>query len=255
MNDKKEKQQPAESSAEPLTKKVAKFSALIYLGLAITVVIVATVGIFNMSYDYDVDLGQISLPDMDISDISMPDFSLPDIDNSTDSPVNNEQSGVTDEIQSSDTSKEPPVIKYYCPVKGEIIKNYSMDALVFSQTMGDYRVHSGIDIAAEEGAEVYAGADGQVTNVYYDNYYGRSVEITHPDGIVSVYSNLDGDTINVKVGDTVTTGTRIGKIGDTSLTELADEAHLHFAVKVNGVNVNPLDYITEESKSASLGIK
>ena len=154
MNDKKEKQQPAESSAEPLTKKVAKFSALIYLGLAITVVIVATVGIFNMSYDYDVDLDQISLPDMDISDISMPDFSLPDIDNSIDSPVNNEQSGVTDEIQSSDTSEESPVIKYYCPVKGEIIKNYSMDALVFSQTMGDYRVHSGIDIAAEEGTPV-----------------------------------------------------------------------------------------------------
>ena len=114
---------------------------------------------------------------------------------------------------------------------------------------------STIDIAAEEGAEVYAGAAGEVTNVYYDNYYGKSVEITHPDGIVSVYSNLDSESINVKVGDNVRVGARLGRIGDTSLTELADEAHLHFGVKVNGVSVNPLDYITEESKSASLGIK
>ena len=141
------------------------------------------------------------------------------------------------------------------PLTGEKVVDYAMDCLTYNPTTRDWRTHDGIDIAAEEGAEVYAGADGEVTGVYYDNYYGRSVEITHPDGIVSVYSNLDGETINVKVGDTVKTGARIGKIGDSSLTELADEAHLHFAVKVNGVNVNPLDYITEESKSASLGIK
>ena len=47
---------------------------------------------------------------------------------------------------------------------------------------------------------------------------------------------------------------KIGVIGDTSLSELADEPHLHFEVKVGDVSVNPLDYISEESKSASLGI-
>lgn len=164
---------------------------------------------------------------------------------------------------SSDTSEDnkkpepekPKATSFVAPLVGVVAKEHSLEMPVFSATLNEWRVHTGIDIAAEDGAEVYAGADGEVTNVYYDNYYGRSVEITHPDGIVSVYSNLDGETINVKVGDTVKTGARIGKIGDSSLTELADEAHLHFAVKVNGVNVNPLDYITEESKSASLGIK
>ena len=151
--------------------------------------------------------------------------------------------------------EKPKATTFVSPLVGVVAKGHSLEMPVFSATLNEWRMHTGIDIAAEEGSEVFAGAAGKVTNVYYDNYYGRSVEITHPDGIVSVYANLDGDTINVKVGDSVSTGARIGKIGDTSLTELADEAHLHFAVKVNGVNVNPLDYITEESKSASLGIK
>lgn len=177
-----------------------------------------------------------------------------------DVPPVDENPPITDKLPPSneDTNKEPEKPKattFVAPLVGVVSKGHSMDTPVFSATLNEWRVHTGIDIAAEEGAEVYAGAAGEVTNVYYDNYYGKSVEITHPDGIVSVYSNLDSESINVKVGDNVRVGARLGRIGDTSLTELADEAHLHFGVKVNGVSVNPLDYITEESKSASLGIK
>lgn len=151
--------------------------------------------------------------------------------------------------------EKPKPTSFVAPLVGVVAKEHSLEMPVFSATLNEWRVHTGIDIAAEDGAEVYAGADGVVTKVYYDNYYGNSVELTHPDGIVSVYSNLDAETINVREGDEVSVGARLGKIGDTSLTELADEPHLHFSVKVNGVTVNPLDYITEESKSASLGIK
>ncbi len=165
---------------------------------------------------------------------------------------------VSDETPPEETTPEPETPKatsFAAPVVGTVAKSHSLEMPVFSATLNEWRVHTGIDIAADDGTPVYAGADGTVTNVYYDNYYGKSVEVTHPDGIVSVYSNLDGDTIAVKTGDSVKTGTKLGTIGDTSLTELADEPHLHFSVKVNGVNVNPLDYITEESKSASLGMK
>ncbi len=178
-----------------------------------------------------------------------------------DTPPIDENPPITDNTPPStddNSDKEPEKPKattFVAPLVGVVAKGHSMDTPVFSATLNEWRVHTGIDIAAEEGAEVYAGAAGEVTNVYYDNYYGKSVEITHPDGIVSVYSNLDSESINVKVGDNVRVGARLGRIGDTSLTELADEAHLHFGVKVNGVSVNPLDYITEESKSASLGIK
>lgn len=161
----------------------------------------------------------------------------------------------TDNSDKTPEPEKPKATSFVAPLVGVVAKGHSLEMPVFSATLNEWRVHTGIDIQAEAGAEVYAAADGKVTNIYYDNYYGKAVEITHPDGIVSVYANLDGETINVKVGDSVNVGARIGKIGETSLTELADEPHLHFAVKVNGVAVNPLDYITEESRSASLGIK
>ena len=90
--------------------------------------------------------------------------------------------------------------------------------------------------------------------MYNDPFLGKTVEITHDGGIVSIYSNLSATDVSVSVGDKVISGAKIGTVGDTSLIELADEPHVHFEVKVGDVSVNPLDYITEESKQASLGI-
>ena len=101
---------------------------------------------------------------------------------------------------------------------------------------------------------MFAAADGTVSRVWSDPFLGKSVEVTHTGGVVSVYANLKSTDVAVKEGDEVKSGALIGYVGDTSLSELADEAHLHFAVKVEGVSVNPLDYISEDSKKASLGI-
>ena len=164
-------------------------------------------------------------------------------DNST-----NKGSTVTEE------EKKPEKLTMVSPVVGEITKSHSMDTPVFSTTLGEWRVHTGIDISAEEGSEVYAAAAGKVSRVYSDPFLGKTVEITHDGGIVSVYSNLSNTDVAVKEGQTIASGAKIGLVGDTSLSELADESHLHFAVKVNGVSVNPLDYISSNSKEVSLGI-
>ena len=150
--------------------------------------------------------------------------------------------------------KKPDKLTFTSPIVGEITKSHSLDTPVFSDTLKEWRVHTGIDISAEEGAEVYASAEGKVTKVYSDPFLGKTVEITHEGGIVSVYSNLASEGIKVKEGDMLNSGDVIGTVGDTSISELADEAHLHFAIKVNGVSVNPLDYISEDSKKAALGI-
>lgn len=150
--------------------------------------------------------------------------------------------------------KKPHKLTFVSPVVGDITKGHSIDTPVFSDTLQEWRVHTGIDISADEGSEVYASADGVVTKIYSDPFLGKTVEISHDGGILTVYSNLSSSDIAVREGQTVESGALIGKVGDTSISELADEAHLHFAIKVNGVSVNPLDYITEDSKKASLGI-
>ena len=165
---------------------------------------------------------------------------------------------ISDNEETEDAEKEeeskPEKLSMVSPVVGEITKSHSIDTPVFSNTLNEWRVHTGIDISADEGAEVYCAADGVVTRVYSDPLFGRSVEVTHDGGIVSIYSNLASQDITVSEGQSIKSGDVIGKVGDTSLSELADEPHLHFSVKVNGVSVNPLDYISESSKQASLGI-
>ena len=153
-----------------------------------------------------------------------------------------------------ETPEEPKPTVYVAPAVGAVTKNHSIDTPVFSTTLGEWRVHTGIDISAEEGTDVRAVAGGTVTRVYNDPMHGKTVEISHAGDVVSVYSNLSNEGVTVKVGDTVSSGAKIGVIGDTSLTELADESHLHFEIKLKGVSVNPLDYISEESRKASLGI-
>lgn len=159
----------------------------------------------------------------------------------------------TDEGEKEE-EKTPEKLTFTSPVVGEVVKGHSIDTPVFSDTLQEWRVHTGIDISADEGTEVRAAADGTVTKVYSDPLLGKTVEITHDGGIVSLYSNLASADIAVKEGDAVKSGALLGYVGDTSLSELADEAHLHFAIKVEGVSVNPLDYISEDSKKASLGI-
>lgn len=154
-----------------------------------------------------------------------------------------------------ETPKPEKPLAFVSPVVGTVTKFHDLDTPVFSLTLGAWKIHSGIDIETEEGAGVYAAEDGTISKIYNDPMLGYTVEITHRDGIVTRYSCLsDGDIGMISVGDTVVSGDRIGTVGDTSVSEMADEAHLHFSMLVGGVAVNPLDYITEDSQSASLGI-
>ncbi len=115
------------------------------------------------------------------------------------------------------------------PLSGSTQKAYSMDALVYSETMADWRVHDGIDIAAVSGEQVLAAKAGTVSAVYNDDFYGSTVEITHDNGWRTVYSNLTGTAL-VTAGQTVAAGTVIGAVGNTAISECADAPHLHFEV-------------------------
>lgn len=179
-----------------------------------------------------------------------------------DGPVTDQNPPLTDGNQNEtpsnptpdeDDKKEPAKLSFVSPVVGQVSEMHSSEIPVFSDTLGEWRLHTGIDITADEGTEVYATERGTVSRVYSDPLLGKTVEVSHEGGIVTRYSNLASE-VSVKEGDVISSGALLGRIGDSSISELAEEPHLHFEMLVNGVSVNPLDYISEESKEASLGI-
>jgi len=136
----------------------------------------------------------------------------------------------------------PPV--YTWPVKGEIVSNFSLEVLAYDETMGDWRTHSGVDIAAEKGTRVLAMSSGTVTRVYEDDLMGSTVVVDHGEGLVSYYHNLTNSP-TVSEGDTVVTGTVIGAVGDTALAESGRPPHLHLEVSLDERPVDPVDYLPQ----------
>ena len=148
------------------------------------------------------------------------------------------------------TASEPeevPLPTFAMPASGNISAEFSIDTLVFSNTMEDYRTHNGIDICASLGSAVTAAADGVVTEVYEHPMMGYTVVLSHDGDSETVYQNLDDD-ITVAVGDIVKCGDVLGAIGESAIIEIAEEPHLHFEMCISGERVNPLDYI-DESKA------
>lgn len=133
------------------------------------------------------------------------------------------------------------------PVSGKLFKDHNATLQVYSATMGDYRVHLGVDIATEAEAPVFAAADGTVEKIWTDSLMGYCVAISHGDDVVSVYKNLAKDMAGgIAEGVSVKKGQQIGRIGDSAMLEMADEPHLHFEMTVGGLAVDPLDYFAKE---------
>lgn len=131
------------------------------------------------------------------------------------------------------------------PIDGTVTKDFTDDIAVYSLTMNDYRVHNGIDIYAPVGTNVKACAAGTVERVWEDPFLGSCVEINHGGGVKSLYANLSSEfPRGMEAGATVLAGDVIGGVGSSMIIEMADTDHLHFAVSVDGVHVDPLDYMT-----------
>ncbi len=128
------------------------------------------------------------------------------------------------------------------PVNGSVVQVYSADVPVFSPTLSDWRVHTGVDLAAGQGTEVMAVCDGTVSAVYDDDLMGTTVVVTHDGGLSSLYSNLQ-EVPTVQAGDTVRTGDVLGAVGTTALAEVEEVPHLHLEVLRDGVSVDPQEVL------------
>ena len=146
----------------------------------------------------------------------------------------------TDEEQ----AKPPVAVVYTWPVKGSVLRDFSIETLALDPTLGDWRTHGGLDISAEMGTQVLAMGAGTVTQVYEDGLMGTTVAIDHGNGLETVYCGLAGQP-TVNTGDTVETGSVIGSVGGSALAESGMDSHLHLEAVFQGDRVNPLDYLPE----------
>lgn len=100
------------------------------------------------------------------------------------------------------------------------------------------KVHTGLDIAAPFGKSVVAAADGKVIRSGWMGGYGNTVMIDHGSGYVSLYAHNSSNTVSV--GQSVTRGSQIAKIGSTGYST---GNHLHFEIRLNGAHKNPQNYL------------
>ena len=165
-----------------------------------------------------------------------------------------DQTENTEAVQSSTENTDQPSVTeivFVMPASGVVAKEYSGDIPVFSVTMNDYRLHTGIDICAADGSAVVCAANGTVANVYSDPLRGVSVLVEHGGGFTSLYQGLaDELAAGIETGKQLSAGDVIGAVGSTNLLEISEEPHVHFELYRDGVTVDPLLYLAAEEAFA-----
>ncbi len=129
---------------------------------------------------------------------------------------------------------------FVLPVSGAVIQAYSGDELVYSETLGDWRTHNGVDYAADFGEEVIAPVAGEIISITTDGNWGGVVELLDADGTTWRFCGVESETLHV--GDAITIGQVLGKIGIIS-AESAAAPHLHLEILCDGVYQDPSDYL------------
>jgi murein DD-endopeptidase MepM/ murein hydrolase activator NlpD len=109
-------------------------------------------------------------------------------------------------------------------------------AMRFHPILQTWKQHNGVDYGAPTGTPVRTVGDGAVDFAGWQNGYGNVVAIKHSNNRSTVYAHLS--RIDVRKGQRVEQGARIGAVGATGW---ATGPHLHFEVKLNGVQQNPLN--------------
>lgn len=110
---------------------------------------------------------------------------------------------------------------------------------------GTLAFHRGVDFAGPEGADIVATGDGMVVFAGEHSGYGEVVEISHGDGITTVYAHAS--KVLVKAGEIVREGQPIARLGSTGRST---GPHVHYEVRRNGAPINPEGFLARVEQSA-----
>lgn len=128
------------------------------------------------------------------------------------------------------------------PVEGDIVRDFAVESLIYSETLQEWTTHTGIDIKADKTTVVKSAEAGTVKTIKNDPRYGLTVIVEHANGFQTVYSNLLTSEFVVE-GEKVEKGQSLGTVGNTAAFEIADEPHLHFEILKDSVQVDPNIYL------------
>lgn len=99
---------------------------------------------------------------------------------------------------------------------------------------GEPGIHTGLDMAADYGTEIFAAADGIVVDAAWDDSYGNYIKIQHINNTVTIYAHCS--SLVADEGDNVRTGDVIAKVGSTGDST---GNHLHFEVRKDNIRISP----------------
>lgn len=112
----------------------------------------------------------------------------------------------------------------------------------YDESWDDYRFHGGCDMILAEGSEVFAAADGEISEIYQDELWGGVIVLSHSKKMKTVYKGVNAAN-GLSVGDKVAAGDVIGSICAVGLLEDAMGSHLHFELWVNDLIQDPNEYM------------
>jgi len=118
------------------------------------------------------------------------------------------------------------------PVSGTITSRFAVVSRIRSGA------HTGLDISAPAGTPIKVVASGRVTFSGYSGAYGNIVKVDHGNGVETWYAHCS--KLYVQSGQTVSAGDIIGAVGSTGNST---GNHLHLEIRINGVAVNPQNYL------------
>ncbi len=125
------------------------------------------------------------------------------------------------------------------PANGSLTSPYGMRVHPIT---GVLKMHTGQDIGAACYAPIWAANQGMVTFSGPSSGYGYRIDVDHGGGVTTRYAHMYADGLLVEVGDRVTGGQHIARVGNTGNST---GCHLHFEVLVNGEFVDPKAYLQQ----------
>jgi len=133
---------------------------------------------------------------------------------------------------------------YKLPVSGGLVSRFDPNLKSETHPHG----HPALDLGSEKGTPVHSMGPGIVAKIFNESNNpsgGNGIYIKHPNGITSYYAHLD--SVNVKPNDRVSSDTIIGTVGNSGGIEHGKRRglspHLHWQVKINGHDIDPLSII------------